>query len=366
LIFVSPLYPNQLRKIAQSISRVGAAIAEAFRKGIYVIIESFRNLATYLHYLFSRWGYLMWSIFSVSFTLGLSILTYPFFSELIFMSPTTLLYPIPSFSIPITILGLLLFTIAIIRRKVKRTFGSISVMITLAGLGLTGTVALIDYGFLLIAISGSIVSVCVFGILLQRMKNFDRMWFTRLWIPIPLSLVPLFLQLSFQYEGNTILQYFTIVLSLLPVFCLYMISTKYEWIPSSYQNPLWMSIAIISGVITFVASFLGAFPILAAIYLSILVSSLISYPAISKKATQLFMGLFFFSLTGFAFSFIFTPFYQSLLPALAAALLFVSRFIREKEVETPRLVYARIIVLLILIVSLALFGISIAIMVPSL
>ena len=282
------------------------------------------------------------------------------------MRPTTLLYPVPSFSIPVTLLGLLLFTIAIIRRKVKRTFGSISIMITLVGLGITGTVALIDYGFLLLAISGSIVSVCVVGILFQRAKQLNRMWFTRLWIPIPLSLIPLFVQFGIQIEGNLLLQYFTMVLSLLPVFCLYLISTKYDWISSSYQNPLWVSIAFISGAITFVASFIGAFPVLAAIYLGVLVSSIISYPAVSKETTQLFLALFFFSLTGFAFSFIFQPFYQSLLPALAAALLFISRFIREKETEAPRLVYARIIVLLILIASLALFGLSIAISVPSL
>ena len=376
LIFVAPLYPDQVRRITQSISRFGAIIADglrrigsaitaALRKGLYVIIESFRNLATYLHYLFSRWGYVMWSIFSISFTLGLSILTYPFFSDLFLMSTTSILYPIPSFSFPIALLGLLLFTIAIIRRKVKRTFGSISVMIALVGFGITGTIALIEYGFLLLSLSGSIASVCILGIVFRRVKSLDKLWLTRFWSPIPLCLIPVFMQFSILHGFSQILQFFTLILSLLPVFSLYIISTKYELIPSFYQNPLWICIALVSSIITFMASFLGSVPILAAFYLSIIVGSIISYPAVSKNTTQLFMAVFFFALTGFAFSFIFIPYHQSFLPALAAALLFVSRFIREKESEIPNLVYARIVVLLILIASLALFGISIAISVQS-
>jgi hypothetical protein len=366
LTFVAPLYPEQVRRIADGLRKLGSVLATAIRKGIYEIIESFRTLATYLHYLFNRWGYVMWSLFSISFTFGLGFLTYPFFSELIFMSPSSILYPIPSFSIPIALLGLLLFTIAIIRRKVKRTFGSISVMIALAGLWITSTVALIDYGFLLFSFSGFVASICILGILVQRVRMLDRIWLTRFWSPLPVCLIPIFMQFTILVESSLIIQVFTFILSLLPIFCLYLLSTKYELIPSEYQNPLWIVIAFVSSAITYVASILGSVPLYPALYLSIIVGSIISYPAVTKNTSQLFIAIFFFALTGFAFSFIFAPFYQSLLPATSAALLFVSRFIREKESEIPRLVYARIIVLLILIASLALFGISIAISMPTL
>ena len=69
--------------------------------------------------LFEKFGYLMWTIFSVAFSVGLGILSYPFFSELMSMPLGGLLYAVPSITIPTLILGLLLMVMAIFRRRVK-------------------------------------------------------------------------------------------------------------------------------------------------------------------------------------------------------------------------------------------------------
>jgi hypothetical protein len=63
-------------------------------------------------------------------------------------------------------------------------------------------------------------------------------------------------------------------------------------------------------------------------------------------------------LTGFAFTFVFGEYYQGLLLALSSFLLFIVLFVKERESKMPRLAYVRLGLLIILLGSLAVFGLS--------
>ena len=77
---------------------------------------------------------------------------------------------------------------------------------------------------------------------------------------------------------------------------------------------------------------------------------------------HLFFAPLFFALTGFAFTFLFGEFYQNLLLALASALFFVSRFVKEKRDERPDLGYIawiRVALLITLLLAVGVFVLSV-------
>ena len=78
--------------------------------------------------------------------------------------------------------------------------------------------------------------------------------------------------------------------------------------------------------------------------------------------THLFFAPLSFAITGFAFTFIFGEFYQNLLLALASALFFVSRFVKEKRDERPDLGYIawlRVAILIALLLAVGVFVVSV-------
>ncbi|MHA1903630.1 MAG: hypothetical protein ACW968_06840 [Candidatus Thorarchaeota archaeon] len=356
----SPLLKNQLLWIFTKLKNVGARILAILGNLGHAFATAIRRLSSALRLFFNRFGYWMWATFSVIFTVLFGILSRPFFSELINMTQGGLFYEVPSFSVPLLILGMLLLAVAIVRRKVRTPYGSMSGTLGLIGLGITITVALYDYGYAYNSVFVAILSFCFTGLAMRSAIGLGRRWIALFWSPIPICIAAISLQFFYSPTESIRNQMFAVSLAILIAAFLYLSSSYSKWISSTSIKPTWIILAGLAGIVIFLAPFTNEFPLLASIYLSVLIASIVMFPATGRSMKQIFLSPLFFSLTGFAFMFVFGELYQSLLLALAASLLFVSLYIKEKEVENPKLVYARIAVLLILVSCIAIFAVSVA------
>ncbi|MBE0525502.1 MAG: hypothetical protein IH631_01065, partial [Candidatus Thorarchaeota archaeon] len=136
LAFEAPLFSYQLKLLIKMLKDLGLL----FR----TIVQKFNN---FMRYVFDRYGFIAWTIFSVAFVSIFGILSYPFFSEFLNMPIVGFLYVLPSFSFPTMILGLMLLFIGIVRRKVKSSFGSVSGFLSVFGFGVTAFCGLYENGY---------------------------------------------------------------------------------------------------------------------------------------------------------------------------------------------------------------------------
>ncbi|MBD3404746.1 MAG: hypothetical protein GF411_01265 [Candidatus Lokiarchaeota archaeon] len=350
LIVMSPLIPNQIQRFINIVKNLGAIMGQLLR-----------DFTGTLRYLFDRFGYIMWSLSSSVFTTTIAILSFPFFSDLIQMPPTGALYLVPSITLPMTILGMMLLVIAIIRRQVKTTFGSVSLFLMSLGLGITGASWLTEQGDIVLAGALGVLAFSMAGLIAIVEAEKSTVWRSIFWTPIPAALGTVLLDRLMVGAITIDLQVFAVSISLLAICCLYTISTYLDYLPRRISNPLWIVQAISLGVAVYIASLFAAFSTVSAGYLSLIATSVVLIPVIGKDSKFVFLSLFFFGLTGFAYTFVFGIFIQSLLLALAVSLLFFAFFVREREKENPRLVYLRLVVLLALVASIVIFGGSIVI-----
>ncbi|MGY5880205.1 MAG: hypothetical protein RTV31_08140 [Candidatus Thorarchaeota archaeon] len=347
LIVEAPLFSYQLKLLVKMLKDLGLL----FR----TLVQKFNS---FMQYVFDRYGFIAWTIFSVVFVLIFGILSYPFFSELLNMPIAGFLYIVPSFGFPTMILGLLLLFIAIVRRKVKSNFGSVSGFLTVIGFGATAFCGLYDNGYPYLAVAVTILSICLLALILRRELDVGDEYFIGAWVPIPLSVTAIILYYLFVPAVTLEAQILAVLLSLFPACCMYVASAYLSWIPKKLTTPLWIVLSLLSGIIAYLSSYLTFFPSLAAIYLSVFIASFVLYPVTGRKMIHLFFAPLFFALTGFAFTFLFGAVYQNLLLALASALFFVSRFVKEKRDERPDLGYLawlRLVVLVTLLLCVGLF-----------
>ncbi|MFW9882840.1 MAG: hypothetical protein ACFFEX_00520 [Candidatus Thorarchaeota archaeon] len=350
LVVETPVFWTQVKAFFAILSRYGA-----------VIIRAIKNLGSFLLRIFRSFGYVMWTFFALLFVVVIGILSRPLFSELLNMPPTGLFYEVPGFSIPTAIIGLLMLFIAIVRRRVRTRFGILSGLYAAFGGGITAIVFLFDHGYQVLSLFSAIIAICGTGLILKGELQLDSRRITLLWLPIPPSLsASLF---YYMLPSSSTLDSFllAILLSFTPAFMLYLLSTTVNWIPKAQRELLWSLLAVMTGIIAYLGSYILIIPPfdqVAGIYLGVFVASVIFYPVTARSARQLFLSPLFFALTGFAYTFVLGPVYRSLLLATAAFLFFVSRYIKEKEAISPRLVYLRLTVLIALVASIAAFGIT--------
>jgi hypothetical protein len=314
-----------------------------------------------MQYIFDRYGFIAWTVFSVAFVLIFGIMSYPFFSELLNMPIVGFLYVVPSFGFPTMILGLLLLFIGIVRRKVKSRFGSVSAFLTVLGFGASAFCGLYDNGYPYLAVAITVLSICLLVLILRRELDVGDEYFVGAWVPIPLSVTAILLYYLYVPAITLEAQILAILLSLFPACCMYITSAYVSWIPKTLVTPLWIALSLLAGTIAYLSSYLAFFPPLAAIYLSVFIASFVMYPVTGRKMIHLFFAPLFFALTGFAFTFLFGEFYQNLLLALASALFFVSRFVKEKRDERPDLGYLawlRLTILIALLLAVGVFAVS--------
>ncbi|MHA2356855.1 MAG: hypothetical protein ACXADC_16915, partial [Candidatus Thorarchaeota archaeon] len=345
-----PVFWTQVKAFIGLLSRFGA-----------VILAALKNLGSILLNIFRKFGYYMWAFFAVLFVAIIGVLSRPLFSELLNMPPSGVFYEVPGFSMPAAILGLLMLFFAIVRGQVRTRFGLFSGLFAAFGGGITAFVVLFDYGYQILSLYSGIIAICGTGLILKGELQLKPKQITILWIPIPVSLSASLFYYLLQTAGSLDSILLALLLSLTPTFMLYLLSTTADWIPKNQRELLWSILAVMTGVIAYLGSYLLMIPPfdqVAGIYLGVFVASLIMYPVTARSARQLFLSPLFFALTGFAYTFVLGPVYQSLLLASAAFLLFVSRYIKEKEAVNPRLVYLRLIVLLALVASIAAFSIT--------
>ncbi|MHA1958660.1 MAG: hypothetical protein ACW99U_00360 [Candidatus Thorarchaeota archaeon] len=345
--------------------RYFAILLENLRNLGTLLLSVLKNLMSALKVIFARFGYVMWSLFSVLISVGVGLLTGNLFSDLLGLTAGSLLYTVPRFSVPLLTLGLLFSIVAIVRRRVKSNYGVFSGFVSVIGLSITSAVVLVDYGYPYMAIPAALGAFCIMGLMTHNYLGLGGRFRTAVWVPLPASLSLIlvnFLIITVPGVANLPL---VLLLSLLPALCLYLASIRVNWLPEAIRDPLWIAISITSGLTTLSIAALSGFPPLAIPYLAVFVGSVILFPVIGRRMTQLFLGPISFSLAGFAFTFVFGEILQGLLLALAAFLLFVSRFLKQEESDKPRLVYLRFAVLLALIVSIGLFALTIAILISS-
>ncbi|MBY8998148.1 MAG: hypothetical protein KGD60_10475 [Candidatus Thorarchaeota archaeon] len=350
-VFEAPLFSYQLRLLVQMFKDLGLLFATIVRK-----------FNEFMRYIFDRYGFVAWTIFSIAFVTVFGIISYPFFSELLNMPIVGFLYIVPSFSFPAMILGLLLLFIGIVRRKVKSSFGSVSGFLSVFGFGVTAFCGLYDNGYPYLAVTFTILSICLLALILRRELDIGDEYFIGAWIPIPLSVTAILLYYLYIPAVTLEAQILAVLLSLFPACCLYIASAYVSWIPKILKSPLWIVLSLLSGTIAYLSSYLAVFPPLATIYLSVFIASIVMFPVTGKKMTHLFFAPLFFALTGFAFTFLFGELYQNLLLALASALFFVSRFVKEKRDERPDLGYIawiRVAILLALLLAVGVFVVSV-------
>ena len=351
LAYESPLFSYQLLQLVKMLKDLGLL----FR----TIVQNFNK---YMQYIFDRYGFIAWTIFSAAFVLIYGIISYPFFSELLNMPIEGFLYVVPSFGIPTMILGLMLLFMGIVRRKVKSSFGSVSGFLTVLGFGITAFCGLYENYYPYLAVAVTILSICLLALILRRELDVGDEYFIGAWIPIPLSVTAIVLYYLYVPAITLEEQILAILLSAFPACCLYIASAYASWIPKTLKTPLWIVLSLLSGTIAYLSSYLAFFPPLAAIYLSVFIASFVMYPVTGRKMTHLFFAPLSFALTGFAFTFLFGEFFQNLLLALASALFFVSRFVKEKRDERPDLGYIawlRVAILIALLLAVGIFVVSV-------
>jgi hypothetical protein len=347
----APLFSYQLKLLVKMLTDLGLL----FR----TLVQKFNN---FIKYIFDKYGFIAWTVFSIAFVVIFAILSYPFFSELLNMPIVGFLYVIPNISFPTMILGLMLLFIGIVRRKVKSSFGSVSGFLSILGFGMTAFCGLYENGYPYLAAAFTVLSICLLALILRRELDVGEEYFLGGWIPIPLSVMAIILYYlyipSIALEG----QILAILLSAFPACCMYIASSYVSWVPISARKPLWILLSVLSGTIAYLSSYLAFFPPLAAIYLSVFIASFVMYPVTGRKMIHLFFAPLFFALTGFAFTLLFGEFYQNLLVALASALFFVSRYVKEKRDEHPNLIYIawiRVAILVVLLLCVGVFVISV-------
>ncbi|MFW9806687.1 MAG: hypothetical protein ACFFFK_08165, partial [Candidatus Thorarchaeota archaeon] len=350
IVIEVPVFWVQFKALLALLGRYGA-----------IIVKAIKNIGSLLLRIFRSFGYVMWTFFALLFVAIVAVLSRPLFSELIDMPADGLFYEVPSFSIPIAIIGLLMFFIAIVRRRVRTRFGLVSGLYAAFGGGVTAIVFLFDHGYQVLSLFSAIIAVCGTGLMLKGELQLDPRRITMLWLPIPpsISLSLFYYMLPTSSAPDSFL--LAMLISFAPAFMLYLLSTTVHWISKRYRELFWSILAVMTGTITYLGSYLLIIPPfdqVASIYLGVFVASLIMYPVTARSARQLFLSPLFFAVTGFAYTIVLGPVYLSLLLATAAFLLFVSRYIKEKETTNPRLVYLRLLVLVALVVCIATFAIA--------
>jgi hypothetical protein len=351
LAIEAPLFSYQLRLLAKMLKDLGLLFQTLVRK-----------FNTFMHLIFDRYGFIAWTIFSVVFVSIFGFISYPFFSELLNMPIAGFLYMIPSFSFPTMILGLMLLFIGIVRRKVKSSFGSVSGFLSILGFGASAFCGLYENGYPYLAVAMTVLSICLLALVLRRELDVGDEYIVGAWVPIPLTVSAILVYYLYLPAITLEAQMLAILLSLFPACCLYIASTYAAWIPKFIRTPLWIILSLLSGSIAYLSSYLAVFPPLATIYLSVFIASIVMYPVTGRKMTNLFFAPLFFSLTGFAFTFVLGEYYQSLLLALASALFFVSRFVKVKRDERPDKAYIawlRVAILIVLLLAVGVFVVSI-------
>ncbi|MGY5876657.1 MAG: hypothetical protein RTU30_12995, partial [Candidatus Thorarchaeota archaeon] len=291
----------------------------------------------------------------IIFTVGLTLLTYPFFSDLLGIPRSYLLYIVPSISMPILILGLLFLTIAIVRRRVRTVLGSVSGFLICLGAGATLAVGLYDHDYPTLAIFTAVLAFSLLGLIGSSEVEIDEKWNAILWSPIPPSLgaIALFyLRIQAIRIEATIAAF--LIVGLLVV-SLYLALTYVRIMPIKIRAPLWTSLSIMSGLLAYFSSFMVEWYFEASVFFCFFVASWFLFPVTGRERIQLFYSPLFFSVTGFAFSSVFGYDIQSVMLAFTVLFFFISRDIKEREVERAQLVYYRIGILILVFVCLALF-----------
>ncbi len=325
-----------------------------FNLGV-LIVQAFKQFMMYVKKLFEKWGYFMWAIFSIAFSITLGVLSYPFFSDFVNMNPQGLLYTIPSFSMPLMILGLLLVLIAIVRRTVRSRFGYASGFLAMLGMGITLMATLADHNLPHLALLTILVSLFIGILIINQELELSPEYITITWVPVPVSSGIAILLLLLPFAPTLQFQLLSGFAAFYPALCIMMISTRIEWMPTRSIPILWVLLSAFSGAISYLWTANIFFVSLASLYFAVFVAAIFLYPLLKKESSQLFLAPMSFGITGFAFTFIFGVFYQSLLLALSASLLFLSRFLKIKESQHPQLVYMRFITLLALIGAISIF-----------
>ncbi len=343
----APIIESQIRAVIAVLRTLGARLSKA----LYII-------GTAIKAFFVRFGYINWVVFSVAFSTGLTWLSYPFFSELLGMTPGGILYFVPNVGIPVLMLGLLLLSVSLIRRIANTSFGTVCVIISLAGAELTGSSWLFDHGLMIESVVIGVILTCLSGLTLLRESQLHRRWVSALWVPIPLSLAVFVF--SFLYSIGSAAQLLPLAVSVSAMvgLLLLLLSAYSRLLPESAKRSLWILTSITSAGATYSIAMTIGFPIFASVYLSVFVMSWVMFPVTVKQHRHLFFAPLFFSLTGFAFTFVFGEYYQGLLLALSSFLLFIVFFVKERESKMPRLAYLRLGLLLLLLGSLAIFGLT--------
>ncbi|MHA2424959.1 MAG: hypothetical protein ACXAEF_09245, partial [Candidatus Thorarchaeota archaeon] len=343
----APIIESQIRTFIGVLRNIGARIV----KGLYRIGGAIKAF-------FIRFGYINWVIFSIGFSAGLSWFSYPFFSEFLGMTPGGLLYIVPNVGIPILMLGILLLSVSVIRRTVKTSFGTACTVIAMAGAALTGTSWLFDHGLMIESVVMSVILTCLSGLALLRESQLHKRWVSTLWVPIPLSLAVFVFSILYPVGSAFHQLPLAVSVSTLIGFMMLLLSAYSRLIPDSTKRTLWIFTSGTSAVATYSVAITVGFPLLASVYLSVFVMSWIMFPVTMKQYRHLFFAPLFFSLTGFAFTFVFGEYYQGLLLALSSFLLFIVLFVKERESKMPRLAYVRLGLLVLLLGSLAVFGLT--------
>jgi hypothetical protein len=350
LVVEAPVFWTQVKAFFALLGRYGA-----------IVVKAIKNLGSLLLRIFRSFGYVMWTFFVLLFVVVIAVLSRPLFSELLNMPTDGLFYEVPGFTIPTAIIGLLMLFIAIVRRRVRTRLGLLSGLYAAFGGGVTAIVFLFDHGYQVLSLFSGIIAVCGTGLMLKGELRLDPRRITMLWMPIPPSISASLFYYMLPASATPDSFLLAMLLSFTPTFMLYLLSTTVNWIQKDYRELLWSLLAVMTGVIAYLGSYILIIPPfdqVAGIYLGVFVASIIMYPVTARSARQLFLSPLFFALTGFAYTFVLGPVYQSLLLATAAFLLFVSRYIKEKEAANPRLVYLRLIVLISLVASIVAFGIT--------
>jgi hypothetical protein len=350
LVIEVPVFWTQVKAFVALLGRYGA-----------IIVRTIKNLGSLLLRIFRSFGYVMWTFFTLLFVVVIAVLSRPLFSELLNMPTNGLLYEVPGVSIPIVIIGLLMLFIAIVRRRVRTRFGLLSGLYAAFGGGVTAIAFLFDHGYQVLSLFSAIIAVCGSGLMLKGELQLHPRRITMLWLPIPPSISLSLFYYMLPASGSPDSFLLAMLISFTPTFMLYLLSTTVNWIPKRHRELLWSILAVMTGAITYFGSYLlivPPFDQVAGIYLGVFVASIIMYPVTARSARQLFLSPLFFALTGFAYTLVLGPVYQSLLLAAAAFLLFVSRYIKEKETMNPRLVYLRLVVLVALVACIAMFAIA--------
>jgi hypothetical protein len=343
----APILESQIRAFFGALRTIGARIVRRIVR-VGAAIKAF----------FSRFGYINWVIFSIGFSAGLSWLSFPFFSELLGMTPGGLLYMIPNVGVPILILGVLLLSISVIRRTVYTTFGTTCAVISMAGAALTGSSWLLNHGLMVESVITSVILMCLSGLALLRESQLHKRWVYAIWVPIPLSVAVFVFRFLYPVGSATNLLPLAISVSALLGLMMLLLSAYSRLLPESARSTLWIVTSGSSTVATYSVAMTVGFPLLASIYLSVFVMSWVLFPVTVKQHRHLFFAPLFFALTGFAFTFVFGEYYQGLLLALSSFLLFIVLFVKERESKMPKLAYVRLGLLIVLLGSLAVFGLS--------